>query len=79
MNKKPGPVDEFDRHGMDASYHYADDSCGEWDRARVARDKALEVFDANPGHQWLMREIAASFLWADEFERLRPENKETKE
>lgn len=63
------PVDEFKRAGMDASYHYADDSTKEWGLARKAEREALRLFDAHPEHQDEMREVAKGFLWSLNIER----------
>lgn len=57
------PIAEFERLGNKASYHFADDSTGEWDLAYKAKRQALELFDANPDLQDQMRETAKGFLW----------------
>ena len=53
----------FKKHGDRASYHYADDSGGEWGMAGNEREAALAIFDQNPALQPEMRKIAKSFLW----------------
>ena len=68
-------IEKFTKHGNKASYHYADDSCREWDLAKAEVVKAIAVFDASPEHHAEMREIAKGFLWASEFSRKRPDNK----
>lgn len=60
---------QFKKHGDSASYHYADDSGGEWGVARDRKTKALELFDSNPPLQAQMREIAKGFLWSLKTER----------
>lgn len=61
---------EFKRLGEKASFHYADDSCKEWDLASSAESQALHLFDNNSHLQDEMREIARGFLWS--LERKRP-------
>ena len=57
--------DDFKTHGMNASYHYADDTAsGEWRLGSIEEAKALKIFDANPDDQEKMREIAKGFLWS---------------
>lgn len=58
------PLAEFYRLGMDASYHYADDSTSEWHLGDHCRARAMEFYHANPELQPRMREIAAQFLWS---------------
>ena len=57
-------IKDFKDLGLTASYHYADDSGKEWGLGRKAQDKALEIFDANPDLQEVMRGIATGFLWS---------------
>ena len=64
-------IDLFKEFGLKASYHFADDSTGEWDLAYEAENKALKLFDDNPSLQSQMREIAKGFLWS--LKRERPE------
>ena len=57
--------DDFKTHGINASYHYADDTAsGEWRLGSIEEAKALKIFDANPDDQEKMREIAKGFLWS---------------
>ena len=56
-------LEQFEKYGMDASYHYADDTCSEWDMAYREAEKARELFDNNKQLQKEMREIAKRFLW----------------
>lgn len=60
----PPAVEQFVKHGQSASYHFADDSGGEWTLAYSERNKAIELFHANPDLQPLMREEAKRFLWS---------------
>ena len=66
-------LDDFKKHGMQASYHYADDSGKEGGSGDVEKRKALKVFDDNPKMQGEMRKIANKFLWAFTFKQDRPE------
>ncbi len=65
-------IEQFKKHGNQASYHYADDSCREWGLADAEKRKALAVFDANPDEREQMRAVARGFLWGHELEQLRP-------
>ena len=57
--------DDFKTHGINASFHYADDTAsGEWRLARKEKLKALKLFDDNPDLQDEMRVIAKGFLWS---------------
>ena len=69
-------LDCFRKHGMQASYHYADDTCKEWDSGDAEKRKALKLFDDNPALQGEMRETAKTFLWAYTFKQERPETVE---
>lgn len=62
-------VEAFVKLGMQASYHYADDSTAEWKLGGQAKAKALELFDANPELQEEMRKEAVGFLWSISMER----------
>jgi len=62
-------VATFKTLGQKASYHYADDSCREWDQAREYKKIALDLFDACPEYQNEMREVAKRFLWSLKEER----------
>lgn len=56
---------EFKKLGMQASYHYADDSTKEWGLGRKNEAAALALFDdAEPELQTAMREISTGFLWS---------------
>ena len=55
----------FKTHGINASFHYADDTAsGEWRLGSAEEAKALKLFDDNPPLQPQMREIAKGFLWS---------------
>lgn len=56
-------LEQFKKHGMDASYHFADDTCKEWAFAYIEKEKALTLFNDHPELQPEMIEIAKSFLW----------------
>ena len=58
--------DQFKTHGMNASFHYADDTAsGEWRLGAAEEAKALKIFDGcPPEYQEKMREIAKGFLWS---------------
>ena len=58
--------DDFKTHGINASFHYADDTAsGEWQLGRIEEAKALKIFDGcPPEYQEKMREIAKGFLWS---------------
>lgn len=60
---------EFKRLGAKASFHYADDSCKEWDLAYGAEREALRLYDEHPELEDEMREIAGGFLWSLEWKR----------
>ena len=67
---------KFKRHSSRASYHYADDSCKEWNLAKQDKEAALKIFDENQNLQNEMREIAKDELWSLSKERpeLEPKN-----
>ena len=56
-------LEQFRKHGSNASYRYADDSASEWGAGRKAEGTALSLFDNNPELQPEMRKIASRFLW----------------
>ena len=58
-------LEKFKDHGMQASYHYADDTAsGEWRMGSALEARALKLFDDNPDLQDEMRVIAKGFLWS---------------
>jgi hypothetical protein len=56
-------VAEFDRAGLLASTHFADDSGREWPQGYTAKAEALAIFDAHPALEADFRQIAKGFLW----------------
>lgn len=58
------PLADFYKAGVDASFHFADDSTKEWELAYKAERKALEIFDNYPDLQEYFRKIALDFLWS---------------
>jgi hypothetical protein len=62
-------LDQFKAYGMSASFHYADDTCKEWDLADRDKRNALRMFDRHLRLQPAMREIAKHFLWSLNNER----------
>jgi hypothetical protein len=63
----PTPLKEFTHYGMQASYHYADDSAKEWGLAREAVSKAMLIYRAHPECREEMRAAGKEFLWAMDF------------
>lgn len=43
---------EFQKHLMDASFHYADDSGGEWGRGAALTDSAAQLAIDNKWRYW---------------------------
>lgn len=62
-------LDDFKSAGMDASFHYADDTCAEWGLARKREQDAMRLYHDNPEHQEAMQKIAEGFLWYRDFLR----------
>jgi|LakMenE18May11ns_1017448.scaffolds.fasta_scaffold7886793_2 hypothetical protein len=54
---------KFEELGNRASFHYADDSCKEWDLARDCKDQAEELFVQHPELREEMIKISKGFLW----------------
>lgn len=61
------PIEEFKKYANAASFHYADDSCKEWDEASRCENKAMQIYYANPEHQKEMASIGKSQLWGMTF------------
>ena len=59
-------LDDYNGHGRSASYHYADDSGGEWGHARKEVSKAMTLWHSNPHLHTQMRELAKGFLCGNE-------------
>ena len=58
-------LEQFKTHGINASFHYADDTAsGEWRLGSAEEAKALKLFDDNPSLQPQMRDISKGFLWS---------------
>ena len=55
---------QFKTAGMNASFHYAADTCSEWGLGDKHKKAALKLFDENPELQPKMRLIAKGFLWS---------------
>jgi hypothetical protein len=53
---------EFTEAGRTASYHYADDSCKEWDLGFKHSQKCKALWDAHPELHDQMRVIKRGFL-----------------
>lgn len=59
-------LDEFQKHGMNASYHYADDSGKEWQLGSVEADKCRAMVLKHPELADKFRNIARHFLFSME-------------
>ena len=57
-------LEEFERLGDSASFHYADDTCKEWGQAQSAEKKAVALYHAHPELKEEMKELARGFLWS---------------
>jgi hypothetical protein len=64
LTKVDDILEEFERAGRTASFHYADDSGQEWNHGDAALKDALKLFDKHPQLHDKMRLIALSFLWS---------------
>ena len=62
-------IELFKKHAKQASFHYADDTCKEWNLAREEKKMALKIFDENPELQTELRELAKNELWRINRER----------
>ena len=60
-------LEEFKTYGMDASYHYADDSGKEWHLAYPLVDKCMKLVKEHPELHEEMREIAKRFIFSMTF------------
>ena len=60
-------LEEFKTYGMDASYHYADDSGQEWKFAYPLVDKCIKLVKEHPELHEEMREIAKRFIFSMTF------------
>ena len=57
-------LEEFKTYGMDASYHYADDSGQEWKFAYPLVDKCMKLVKEHTELREEMREIAKKFIFS---------------
>jgi len=62
-------VAEFNRAGLTASTHFADDSGREWPQGYEAKAQALAIFDAHPALETDFRQTGKGFLWSLNQER----------
>ena len=61
-------LEQFKKLGMDASFHFADDTGSEWGLAYRDQEKALDLYLKNPSLQEEMKEIAKGFIFSLERE-----------
>ena len=57
-------LEEFKTYGMDASYHYADDSGKEWKFAYPLVDKCIKLVKEHPELHEEMKEISKKFIFS---------------
>ena len=57
-------LEEFKTCGMDASYHYADDTGQEWKFAYPLVDKCMKLVKEHTELREEMREIAKKFIFS---------------
>ena len=57
-------LENFKTCGMDASYHYADDTGQEWKFAYPLVDKCMKLVKEHPELHEEMREIAKRFIFS---------------
>jgi len=57
-------LDLFKKYGMNASYHYADDSGKEWVLGHQEKQKCLKIYNEHIELHPEMEEIAIGFLWS---------------
>lgn len=62
-------IEQFKKHARSASYHFADDTAGEWGLGYKEQSIALQIFDDHPELQSEMREAAKGELWSLSMER----------
>lgn len=62
-------LENFKTYGMDASYHYADDSRQEWKFAYPLVDKCLKLVKEHPELHAEMAEIAKNFIFLMTFNK----------
>ena len=66
MNEKEKQeiLENFKTYGMDASYHYADDSGQEWKFAYPLVDKCIKLVKEHPELHEEMKEISKKFIFS---------------
>lgn len=58
-------LEEFERLGMKASYHFADDTCKEWDQGNAAKQAAMKLYYAGTEEEKVqMLLVSKKFLWS---------------
>ena len=57
-------LEEFKKAGLDASYHYADDSGQEWKFAYPLVDKCMKLVKEHPELHEEMKEISKKFIFS---------------
>ena len=62
-------LENFKTYGMDASYHYADDTGQEWKFAYPLVDKCVKLVKEHPELHTEMAEIAKHFLFLMSFKK----------
>ena len=60
-------LEEFKTYGMDASYHYADDSGQEWKFAYPLVDKCMKLVKEHQELHEEMKEISKKFIFSMTF------------
>ena len=60
-------LEELKKCGMDASYHYADDTGKEWKFAYSLVDKCIKLVKEHPELHEEMKEIAKHFIFSMNF------------
>lgn len=56
-------LEQFEKHASSASFHYADDTCKEWDLADREKAAAMELYSQHPELRDEMRVIINKQLW----------------
>ena len=62
-------LENFKTYGMDASFHYADDTGQEWKFAYPLVDKCMKLAKEHTELHTEMREIAKHFIFAMSFQK----------
>ena len=61
-------LEEFKKAGLDASFHYADDTGKEWHLAYPLVDKCMKLSKEHPSLHTEMKEIAKHFIFLVSFQ-----------